>query len=122
MTENGYCLDPATKRLNPGHELIRADLAIPERPRSAIGVIVEALRRRRDAGLPPFTVLSCDNSQANGAVLREAVLAHARMRGATATSPAGSPARSASRARWSIASRRSRARPTPSGSRPNTAL
>jgi mannitol-1-phosphate/altronate dehydrogenase len=83
VTENGYCLDPATKRLNPDHELIRADLAAPERPRSAIGVIVEALRHRRDAGLPPFTVLSCDNIQANGAVLREAVLAHARLRGAT---------------------------------------
>ena len=83
VTENGYCLDPATKRLNPGHELIRADLAAPARPRSAIGVIVEALRRRRDAGLPPFTVLSCDNIQANGAVLREAVLAHARLRSAT---------------------------------------
>ncbi len=83
VTENGYCLDPATKRLNPGHELIRADLATPERPRSAIGVIVEALHRRRDAGLPPFTVLSCDNIQANGAVLREAVLAHARLRSAT---------------------------------------
>ncbi|MFL5151136.1 MAG: mannitol dehydrogenase family protein, partial [Microvirga sp.] len=47
VTENGYCLDPATKRLNPGHELIRADLAAPARPRSAIGVIVEALHRRR---------------------------------------------------------------------------
>ena len=28
-------------------------------------------------------MLSCDNIQANGAVLREAVLAHARLRGAT---------------------------------------
>ena len=103
VTENGYCLDPATKRLNPGHELIRADLATPERPRSAIGVIVEALRRRRDAGLLPFTVLSCDNIQANGSVLREAVLAHAACGVRRGTSPAGSPTRSASRARWSIA-------------------
>jgi len=74
VTENGYCLNPATKRLNPSNELVRADCATPERPRSAIGVIAEALRRRRLAGTEPFTVLSCDNIQSNGAVLRRAVL------------------------------------------------
>ena len=74
VTENGYCLDPATKRLNPTHELVRADCATPERPCSAIGVITAALRRRRQAGVDPFTVLSCDNIQSNGAVLRRAVL------------------------------------------------
>ncbi len=82
VTENGYCLDPATKRLDPAHPLIRADLAEPPVPRSAIGVIVEALRRRRAAGTPPFTPLTCDNIQHNGAVLREAVLALARLRDA----------------------------------------
>src|SRR5918994_2130312 len=66
VTENGYCLDPAKKRLNPEHPLIRADLSEPVRPRSAIGIIVEALRRRREAGCPPFTALTCDNIQANG--------------------------------------------------------
>ena len=81
VTENGYCLDPATKRLNPEHPLIRADLSEPARPKSAIGIIVEALRRRRAAGRPPFTALTCDNIQANGEVLREAVLALARLRG-----------------------------------------
>ncbi|MGX7705318.1 mannitol dehydrogenase family protein [Methylobacterium sp. Gmos1] len=80
VTENGYCLDPATKRLDPDHPLIRADLAAPERPRSAIGVIVEALRRRRAAGRPPFTPLTCDNIQHNGDVLRDAVVALARLR------------------------------------------
>ena len=80
VTENGYCLNRATKRLDPDHELIRADLASPERPSSAIGIVVEACRRRRDAGAPPFTALSCDNIQHNGEVLREAVLALARLR------------------------------------------
>ncbi|MCF4126526.1 mannitol dehydrogenase family protein [Methylobacterium sp. SyP6R] len=80
VTENGYCLDPATKRLNPDHPLIRADLAEPAQPKSAIGVIVEALRRRRDAGLAPFTPLTCDNIQHNGDVLRDAVVALARLR------------------------------------------
>jgi fructuronate reductase/mannitol 2-dehydrogenase len=82
VTENGYCLDPATKRLNPEHPLIRADLSDPTRPKSAIGIIVEALRRRREAGHQAFTALTCDNIQGNGEVLREAVLALARLRDA----------------------------------------
>jgi mannitol 2-dehydrogenase len=80
VTENGYCLDPATKRLDPSHALIAADLAKPEQPRSAIGVISEALRRRRSAGIAPFTVMTCDNIQGNGTVLRRAVLDLARLR------------------------------------------
>jgi len=80
VTENGYCLNRATKELDPEHPLIRRDLADPARPASAIGVVVEALRRRRDTAQPAFTALSCDNIQHNGAVLRAAVLALARLR------------------------------------------
>lgn len=79
VTENGYCLDAATKRLDPSHESIKADLRFPALPRSAVGVITEALRRRRAAGLAPFTVLSCDNIQKNGDVVRAAVLDLARL-------------------------------------------
>ena len=80
VTENGYCLNRATKRLDLEHDLIRHDLAQPARPRSAIGIIVEAYRRRREADRPPFTALTCDNIQHNGDVLREAVLALAEER------------------------------------------
>jgi mannitol-1-phosphate/altronate dehydrogenase len=80
VTEHGYCLNRSTKRLDPEHKLIRADLAQPERPSSAIGIIVEAFRRRRASGIPPFTALSCDNIQHNGTVLRDAVLALAALR------------------------------------------
>ena len=80
VTENGYCLNPATKRLDPNHPLIRRDLADPAQPASAIGVIVEALRRRREAGQPAFTAMTCDNIQHNGAVLQDAVLTLARLR------------------------------------------
>jgi fructuronate reductase/mannitol 2-dehydrogenase len=79
VTEHGYCLDRATKRLDPEHPLIRKDLAQPHAPASAIGVIVEALRRRRDAGRAPPTLLTCDNIQHNGNVLRDAVLALASL-------------------------------------------
>jgi mannitol 2-dehydrogenase len=80
ITEHGYCLNRSTKQLDPNHPLIREDLVHPERPSSAIGIIVEAYRRRREAGRPPFTALSCDNIQHNGSVLREAVLALASLR------------------------------------------
>jgi fructuronate reductase len=66
VTEKGYCHDPAAGGLDEGHPDIRHDLAAPGRPRSAPGFLVEALRRRREAGTPPFAVLSCDNLPANG--------------------------------------------------------
>ncbi len=54
-----------------------ADLARPRVPGSVIGLLVEALRRRRDAGRPAFTALSCDNLPGNGGLLRAAVLSFA---------------------------------------------
>ena len=80
VTENGYCLNPATKRLDPGHALIVGDLADPLQPRSAIGIIAEAYRRRMVSGQAAFTALSCDNIQHNGNVLRQAVLEFAALR------------------------------------------
>jgi mannitol 2-dehydrogenase len=73
VTEAGYCLDPGTKRLNLGDPLIVHDLAHADAPQSAVGIIVAALRRRRDAGAGAFTALSCDNIQHNGDVLARAV-------------------------------------------------
>jgi mannitol 2-dehydrogenase len=80
VTENGYCLNPATRQFDPENALIRADLATPDTPHSAIGIIVEAYRRRMQAQQPAFTALSCDNIQHNGNVLRAAVLALALLR------------------------------------------
>ena len=74
VTEHGYCLNRATKRLDPDHPLIVRDRATPHRPASAIGVLVETLRRRRAARLAPPTLLTCDNIQHNGDILRQAVL------------------------------------------------
>jgi mannitol 2-dehydrogenase len=80
VTENGYCLNRATKQLDLDHALIKQDLADTTNPRSAIGIIVEACRRRRAADKPGFTALSCDNIQHNGNVLRAAVEALAMHR------------------------------------------
>ncbi|PZN98453.1 MAG: mannitol dehydrogenase [Hyphomicrobiales bacterium] len=70
VTEKGYCHDPATGKLKVDHPDIVHDLANPLTPRSAIGLIVAALKARRAAGLGPFTALSCDNLPHNGGVLR----------------------------------------------------
>jgi fructuronate reductase len=80
VTEKGYCHDPATGQLNEGHPDIATDLADPASPRSAPGFLVEALRRRRDSGAAPFTVLCCDNLPANGHTVREVVTGFAALR------------------------------------------
>lgn len=69
VTEKGYCHDPATGRLKADHPDIVHDLAHPDTPRSAIGLIVAALKARHDAGKGPFTVLCCDNLPSNGHVV-----------------------------------------------------
>lgn len=82
VTEKGYCHDPATSRLNEAHPMVTADLADPMHPRSLPGLIVEALRLRRDAGVPPFTVLSCDNLPQNGRITKAVVTRFAQLRDA----------------------------------------
>ncbi|WP_269716478.1 mannitol dehydrogenase family protein [Caulobacter sp. NIBR2454] len=76
VTEKGYCLGGDGK-LDLANTDIAHDLTDPRRPDSVIGYIVEGLRRRREAGLAPFTVISCDNLADNGHKLRDAVVAFA---------------------------------------------
>jgi fructuronate reductase len=78
VTEKGYYLDPATGKLLLQTPAIAADFANPSAPKTVPGLIVHALRNRRAAGVPPFTVLSCDNLPNNGKLARAAVLAFAR--------------------------------------------
>ncbi|MFV0263884.1 MAG: mannitol dehydrogenase family protein [Kluyvera sp.] len=78
ITEKGYCHSPATGQLMLDHPLIVADLQSPHQPKSAPGVVVEALARRKAAGLPAFSVMSCDNMPENGHVMRNVVCAYAR--------------------------------------------
>lgn len=80
VTEKGYCHDPATGELNEQHPDIVHDLSDPERPRSAPGFVVEALRARKARGLQPFTVLCCDNLPANGRTVAKVVTRLAQLR------------------------------------------
>ncbi|MCY9873626.1 fructuronate reductase [Vibrio barjaei] len=79
ITEKGYCADPATGRLDKNNPLVVADLESPSSPKSALGYIVQALKVRRERGLSPFTVMSCDNVQENGHVAKAAILEFAKL-------------------------------------------
>jgi fructuronate reductase len=80
VTEKGYCHDPASGQLDWIHPDIRHDLAEPERPRSAVGMLVAGLARRRERRVAPPTVMSCDNLPANGRTLRGLIMALAARR------------------------------------------
>jgi Mannitol-1-phosphate/altronate dehydrogenases len=80
ITEKGYCIDPATGQLDVNQPRIAHDIEHPQEPHSAPGILVEALHRRRERGLAPFTVLSCDNIPDNGHVVKNAVLGMATKR------------------------------------------
>ena len=78
VTEKGYYLDPATGALQIDAPAIAQDLVNPTTPRTILGLIVQALKHRKAAGIAPFTVLSCDNLANNGKRAKAAVLAFAR--------------------------------------------
>ncbi len=82
ITEGGYNIDNQTGRFNVDHPAIQDDLRNPTTPRTVFGYLCEALDRRRQAGVAPFTVLSCDNLQGNGQVAKTAVTSFARLRDA----------------------------------------
>lgn len=76
VTEKGYCLN-GKGQLDVAHSDIQYDLAHPQAPRSAIGLIVAALSIRQQKGANQLTIISCDNLADNGAKLGRAVIAFA---------------------------------------------
>ncbi|MCV0424793.1 MAG: mannitol dehydrogenase family protein [Roseibium sp.] len=76
ITEKGYCL--SGDHLDLEHPGIDRDLRSSSRPTTSIGVIVEGLRLRQEAGLGGVTVLSCDNLPSNGHLCRRAILEFSR--------------------------------------------
>jgi fructuronate reductase len=74
VTEKGYCLG-VDDHLDFAHPDILHDLEHPREPRSAIGLVVEGLRLRREQRLPALPVMSCDNLAGNGRLLGAAVRA-----------------------------------------------
>jgi mannitol 2-dehydrogenase len=79
ITEGGYFIDPASGKFNPAYPAIVADAAEIDRPSTVFGIILAGLKQRRQAGAPPFTVMSCDNIPHNGHVTADAIIGLARI-------------------------------------------
>ena len=73
ITEGGYYIDPASQEFDATHPDIAYDAAHPDAPRTTFGLILAGLVYRRDNGIAPFTVMSCDNIPGNGHVTANAV-------------------------------------------------
>jgi mannitol 2-dehydrogenase len=77
VTEGGYNFNAVTGEFMADNPDVRHDLQPGATPRTTFGLITAALQRRRDRGLPPFTIMSCDNIQGNGDVARRSFVAFA---------------------------------------------
>ncbi|HEX4768065.1 MAG TPA: mannitol dehydrogenase family protein [Lichenihabitans sp.] len=79
ITEGGYNIGETDGRFMLDTPEVAHDLGAGP-PRSVFGFLVEALARRRAAGLPAFTIASCDNLRGNGDTARRAVVSFAQAR------------------------------------------
>ncbi len=79
VTEGGYYIDRTTGEFDASDPGVQRDLRNPHEPSTVFGLITEGLARRRAAGTPPFTVMSCDNLPGNGEVTRRVVTAYAEL-------------------------------------------
>ena len=73
ITEKGYCRN-SNGRLDVDRSDVKQDLANPDHPASALGWLVWGIRNRKALGVAPFAVLSMDNLNGNGKVLKQLVL------------------------------------------------
>ena len=82
ITEGGYNFNPTTGAFNFDNPDIQHELAHQNEPRTVYGFLTAALKRRRDNGLPAFTILSCDNIEHNGDMVRKMLLSFAEVQDA----------------------------------------
>src|SRR6201985_3065677 len=59
ITEGGYNVDHVTGEFDAADPDVAHDVEADAVPRTVFGLITEALRRRRERGVVPFTVMSC---------------------------------------------------------------
>jgi mannitol 2-dehydrogenase len=72
-------VDAVTGEFDPTDPSVEPDLTLEGPPRGAFALVTEALRRRRDRGIPAFTLMSCDNIEGNGHVAERVFTAFARL-------------------------------------------
>lgn len=78
ITEGGYNVSDETGEFDLEQPAVKADLQPGAVPTTVFGIVAEGARRRRERGVPPFTVMSCDNLQGNGHVAQGSFVAFAR--------------------------------------------
>lgn len=74
VTEAGYFFIPSSKTLDFAHSCIQNDISSPEKPKSLYGYLARGLNMRRERGMDPFTIQSCDNIQGNGDLVRNLLI------------------------------------------------
>lgn len=74
ITEGGYNYDQVTGEFIWSNAAMVADADPANSPATVFGYLARALQRRREAGVAPFTVMSCDNIQGNGELAKEMVV------------------------------------------------
>lgn len=82
ITEGGYNFHHVTGEFNFDNPSVQRDLEPEATPETTFGLVTEALRRRRDRGITPFTLMSCDNIQGNGDMARTMFTAYAKAKDA----------------------------------------
>ncbi|CRL02349.1 CLUMA_CG015245, isoform A [Clunio marinus] len=75
ITEGGYNTNPVTGEFDLS--LVQDDLKNPKNPKTVFGIVVEALKRRKERGVSGFTIMSCDNLQENGKIAKKSFLSFA---------------------------------------------
>lgn len=82
VTEAGYSVSDETGAFDPSATAIQHDLQPGSTPETVFGLIAGGLKLRRDRGIAPFTVMSCDNIPGNGGVARTALVGYAALKDA----------------------------------------
>lgn len=85
ITQAGYYYKPSNTGLDDDtldvdDAEVQYSLEHYDDPTITVGYLVLALEKRMEQGLPPFTVVSCDNLTNNGTILAQTVDAYARRR------------------------------------------
>lgn len=83
ITEGGYNFTASSGEFDFDNPDIQYELKHPNDPKTVYGYLTASLKKRRDNGLPAFTIMSCDNIQHNGDVAHDMLLAFAKRQDAT---------------------------------------
>jgi mannitol 2-dehydrogenase len=80
VTEGGYNINAVTGEFVVDNPDVQHDLQPGAAPKTTFGLITAALALRRERGIAPFTIMSCDNIQGNGHAARRSFVAFAMLR------------------------------------------